>query len=329
MRHLILFYLIGFTTISTQVLADEFPRLPSGKPDFSGLWTSATLTPLERPDQIAENTRLSEEQRIAMEQAADARYEALAGAPPPGSVGGYNREWLDPGMKALADGRSALIINPADGKIPWKAAAKAKSDADRARYGVGPFNTFADMDTGERCLSDGVTMAPLQPYNMNYQIFHTEDALAINHEMYHEYRIIPLDGRPFIPDNIGQWLGDARGVWDGDTLIVTSKVFAEKSHYYWAWPWRAARRNLTITETFTPISPGNIDYRFTVEDPDMFTQAWTAAAPLTTDQASRGVTTGPLFEFACHEGNYALPNILRGARMQEQEAHKATQSSGE
>ncbi|MEM7078079.1 MAG: hypothetical protein AAF513_05560 [Pseudomonadota bacterium] len=295
----------------------EVPRLPWGAPDLQGVWTTATLTPLERPEGVAADKTLSAQERSEMEISAEDRLVERSENPPPGSVGGYNREWLDPGMKALNDGRSALIVDPADGRIPWRAEAKAASDAQRARYGVGPFDTFADMDTGERCLSDGVTMAPLQPYNMNYQIFQSEDVIAINHEMYHEYRIIPLDGRDFIPPNVGQWLGDARGHWEGDTLVIVSKGFADKSGYYWAWPWRAARPNLVVTERLRRVDAKTIDYSFTVSDPDAFTQPWTARVPMTTDQASRGVTSGPLFEFACHEGNYALPNVLRGARFQE------------
>ncbi len=311
--------LIGLLlVVSAGTAVAEAPRTPWGSPDLQGVWTTATLTPLERPDELADKASLTEDERAALETQAEARWEAMEEAPPPGSVGGYNREWLDPGMKALSDGRVALIVDPADGRIPWRPEAKAASDAQRARYGVGPFNTFADLDTGERCLSDGVTMAPLQPYNMNFQIFQTEDHLVINHEMYHEYRIIPLDGRPSIPPSVGQWLGDARGRWEDDTLVIESGGFADKRDYYWAWPWRAARPGLKITERLTRIDGTTIDYVFTVEDPESFTQPWTVSAPMTTDQASRGVTTGPLFEYACHEGNYALPNVLRGARLAEE-----------
>lgn len=297
--------------------AAEAPMTPWGKPSLEGVWTTATLTPLERPETVAA-TPLTEAERAEMEADAEALWESFDQPPPPGSVGGYNREWLDPGMKALPDGRPSLIVDPPDGRIPWRAPARAAADAERARYGVGPYYSFTDLDTGERCLSDGVTMAPLQPYNMNYQIFQTEDHLAIVHEMYHEYRIVPLDGRPFVPEEVGQWLGDARGHWEDDTLVIVSKGFADKSDYYWAWPWRAARRSLKLVERLRRVDEETIDYEFTVEDPEMFTRPWTASAPMTTDQASRGVTAGPLYEFACHEGNYALPNILRGARLEAQ-----------
>ncbi len=303
--------------LSSPVVHAEVPMTAWGKPDLSGVWTTATLTPLERPLDVSEDKTLTAQEMSVMSKKAEESLTARSENPPPGSVGGYNREWLDPGMQALKDGRTALIFDPADGRIPWRPDAKAASDAQRARYGIGPFNTYADMDTGERCLSDGITMAPLQPYNMNYQIFQTEDYLAINHEMYHEFRLIPLDGRPHIDPALGQWLGDARGYWEEDTLIVISQGFIDKSADYWAWPWRKARPGLKLTERFTRIDAETIDYEFTVEDADMFTQPWSASAPMTTDQASRGVTAGPLYEFACHEGNYALPNVLRGARLAE------------
>ncbi len=182
---------------------------------------------------------------------------------------------------------------------------------------MGPFLSHTDLDTGERCISDGVTMAPLQPYNMNFRIVQTPDYLFILQEMYHEYRVIPLGDAP---SSIGapMWLGEPSARWDGDTLVITSQNFLDKSHYYWAWPWRASRPGLKITERLTRVDASTIDYTFTVEDPEMFTQPWTASAPLTTDQASRGVTAGLVYEFACHEGNYALPNVLRGARLAEQ-----------
>ncbi|NKB97714.1 MAG: hypothetical protein GKR90_04320 [Pseudomonadales bacterium] len=317
-------FLLSIVTIFlTTTATADVPRTASGKPDLSGIWTTATLTPLERPENVSNEKTLSAQEMAEMSESAERTLTARSENPPPGSVGGYNREWLDPGMQALADGRTALIYDPPNGRIPWQPSAKAESDAQRARYGIGPFNSFVDMDTGERCLSDGITMAPLQPYNMNYQIFLTEDWLAINHEMYHEYRLIPLDGRPHIDTKLGQWLGDARGHWEGDTLVVVSQGFADKSADYWAWPWRKARLSLKLTERFTRIDAKTIDYTFTVEDPNMFTQPWSASAPMTTDQASRGVTAGPLYEYACHEGNYALPNVLRGARLAEKRAGQA------
>ncbi len=319
---------VGFAAIVFAEQAASPPTTPWGAPDLQGVWTTATLTPLERPEATDIDATLSKEERDKMAVAAEQALQKLAASPPPGSVGGYNREWLDPGMRALEDGRTALIVDPPDGRIPWKPQAKAASDAQRARYGVGPFDSYADLDTGERCLSDGVTMAPLQPYNMNFQIFQTPDYLAINHEMYHEYRIIPLQDTAPLHENVGLWLGDSRAHWEGDTLVIVSDQFIDKSTYYWAWPWRAARPSLKITERLRRVDATSMAYEFTVEDPQSFTQPWTVSVPMTTDQASRGVTAGPLYEFACHEGNYALPNVLRGARMQERLAETESNAAG-
>ena len=306
---------------AAEVAADAVALTAWGSPDLRGIWTTATLTPLERPDDYRGREQLTPAEADELETATVRRFAQADGAePPPGSVGGYNRVWLDPGLKVLPNRPTSLIVDPADGRIPWKPETKAWSDAQRARYGVGPYNSFLDLDTGERCISDGVTMAPLQPYNMNFQIFQTPDTLAIVQEMYHEYRIIPLDGRPHIDVGIGQWLGDGRGTWEGDTLVVETTRFADKSHYYWAWPWRASRSTLKVVERFRRVDEQTIDYQFTIEDAEMFTQPWTVSAPMTTDQASRGVTAGALYEYACHEGNYALPNVLRGARAEERRA---------
>ena len=305
----------SFLFITSASFADV-PRTSWGTQDLEGVWTGATVTPLERPQTLEDKPFLTEEERRIIEKEREDFFLSRSANPDPGTPGGYNRFWLDPGTVTLNDGRSSLIIDPPSGRIPWNPEEKQWSDSQSARYGIGPFNDYTDLDTGERCISDGITMVALQPYNMNYQIVQTEDTIVIAHEMYHEFRVIPLDGRPFISDKIGQWLGDARAHWEGDTLVIESRNFADKLDYYWAWPWRSARGNLTLIERLTRLDETNMDYQVIVDDPEMFTQPWTISAPMTTDQASRGVTAGPLFEFACHEGNYALPNVLRGAQME-------------
>ena len=305
----------SFLFITSASFADV-PRTSWGTPDLQGVWTGATVTPLERPQTLEDKPFLTEEERRIIEKEREDFFLSRSANPDPGTPGGYNRFWLDPGTVTLNDGRSSLIIDPPSGRIPWNPEEKQWSDSQSARYGIGPFNDYTDLDTGERCISDGITMVALQPYNMNYQIVQTEDTIVIAHEMYHEFRVIPLDGRPFISDKIGQWLGDARAHWEGDTLVIESRNFADKLDYYWAWPWRSARGSLTLIERLTRLDETNMDYLVIVDDPEMFTQPRTISAPMTTDQASRGVTAGPLFEFACHEGNYALPNVLRGAQME-------------
>lgn len=297
-------------------LGSKIPRTSWGSPDLQGIWTAATVTPLERPLSLGDKPILTEEERAKIEIEREQFLQSRSANPDPGTPGGYNRFWLDSGTLTLEDGRSSLIIDPSDGRIPWQPESKQWSDAQSARYGVGPYDDYTDLDTGERCITDGISMVALQPYNMNYQIVQTEDTIVIAHEMYHEYRIIPLDDRPFVSDKITQWLGDARAHWEGDTLVIESRNFADKLDQYWAWPWRSARSSLTLVERLTRIDDSNMEYLVTISDPKMFTQSWTISAPMTTDQASRGVTEGPIFEFACHEGNYALPNVLRGAQIE-------------
>ena len=292
------------------------PRTAWGEPDLQGLWTSATLTPLERPERQADRDRLTGEEAAAIEADSAARRAASDGKSAPGSVGGYNQVWMDAGTRIVGDRRTSLIVDPPDGRIPWKPYARVASDRERARYGVGPFESYVDLDTGERCITDGLpNMVPLQPYNMNLRIFQAPGEVVMLHEMYHELRVIPLDGRP--RTGIAQWTGEARGHWEGDTLVVETVNFADRPEAYWSAPWRASRPSLRLVERFTRAGPLTIDYTFTVEDALSFTQPWTAAAPMTTDHASRGVTSGQLWEYACHEGNHAMINILSGARAEE------------
>ena len=294
------------------------PRTPWGDPDLQGVWTNATLTPIERPAGLADKAVLTAEEAAALEvRSAESRAESDRFVL--GSVGAYNQFWMDSGKNVTEDRRTALITDPPDGRIPWTEAGRRRLASDGARYGVGPFDTWEDADTGERCLTDGLPLVPLQGYNMNYHILQSPGWVVILNEMFHEYRTIPVDGRAHLDADIGQLLGDARGRWEGDTLVVETTNFSDKRHFLWRATWRAARPSLHLVERFTRVDDQTIDYEFTMTDPEMFTRPWTASVPMTTDQASRGVTTGPLFEYACHEGNYGLLNIMRGARVEELE----------
>ncbi|MBM40723.1 MAG: hypothetical protein CL483_02210 [Acidobacteria bacterium] len=294
------------------------PETPWGDPDLQGVWTNATLTPVERPDAMVDKSVLTAEEAADFEtQSAEQR--AASDRFILGNVGAYNQFWMDGGKNVTGDRRTALITEPPDGRIPWTEAGQRRLDSDLARYGVGPFDTYVDADTGERCLTDGLPFVPLQGYNMNYQILQSPGWVAIINEMFHEFRLIPVDGRSHVPDHVGQILGDARGRWEGNTLVVETRSFADKRHFLWRATWRASRPNLRLVERFTRVSEDTIDYEFTMSDPDMFPRPWTALVPMTTDQASRGVTSGPLYEYACHEGNYGLLNIMRGARVEELE----------
>ncbi len=289
------------------------PRVGWGVPDLQGIWTNATLTPIERPDSLVGKTVLTAEEaaeletRSAERRVASDRFIA-------GEVGAYNQFWMDGGKNVTGDRRTSLVVDPPDGKIPWAPEGRRRLELDLTKYGVGPFDSWEDADTGERCLTDGLPLVPLQGYNMNYHLLQSPGWVAVLNEMFHEYRLIPVDGRAHVPPEIGQLLGDARGRWEENTLVVETTHFADKGHFLWRATWRAARTTLHLVERFTRIDDETIDYEFTMTDPTMFTRPWTATVPMTTNQTSRGVTSGPMFEYACHEGNYGLLNIMRGAR---------------
>lgn len=295
------------------------PRTPWGNPDLQGIWTNATITPLQRPDRFAGKEFLTEQEAATLEQEAAAN--RVDRAPEPGNVGTYNQLWFDRGSTVVSTRRSSLIVDPPDGKIPWTPeAAKANASVDRAR-GRDYWNDWTDLDTGERCLTDGLPHMPYA-YNNNYQILQTPGYVVILHEMFNEIRVIPVDGSAHLDQNIRQWFGDSRGRWEGDTLVVDTTNFNDKTSYRWAASWRAPRPTLHIVERFTRVDEHTIDYRFTVEDPTQFSRPWTASVPMTTNQGAVGATVGEIYEYACHEGNYSMIHVLRGARLKEKQAAK-------
>ncbi len=282
------------------VRANQAPRTSYDTPDLEGIWTNATSTPLQRPDELADIHSLSEEQLASFKERVLEQY------------GDGGREaWFDLGLKPLTNGQISLIIKPENGTIPWIEDTGEQTSAAKNAGPNAPPISHHDFDTGERCITDGIALYPQHPYNNNFQIFQTRNHIAIAQEMYHEYRIIPLDGRPFLEPPVEQWLGDSRGHWEGDTLVVISQGYADRASWHWAKPWRAASASLRLTETFTRIDMKTIDYTFTIEDPTRFSAPWTARIPLTNDHEERGVTSGDLYEFACHEGNYSISRMLR------------------
>jgi len=290
------------------------PSTPWGDPDLQGVWTNATITPLQRPARFADKEFLTEEEAATLErETAEARVDR---PPEPGNPGTYNQIWFDRGEKVVRTRRSSLIIDPPDGRIPYTAEAqRANASADPGR-GRDYWNDYTDLDTGERCLTDGLPHVPYV-YNNNYQIVQTPGYVIILHEMFNEVRAIPLDGRPHLDPSIRQWFGDSRGRWEGNTLVVDTTNFNDRTGYRWGAAWRASRPTLHLTERFTRVDPTTIEYEFTVEDPEMFSRPWTGVVPMTTDQGSVGATQGQLFEYACHEGNYSIVNVLSGARASE------------
>ena len=282
------------------------PRTPDGQPDLQGTWTNTTITPLERPADLAGKAFFTEqeaaeyEKRTVATQTGDRR-----DGPPEVDVGrSYNEFWRDRGTKVVGTRRTSLIVDPPDGKVPPLTAQAEKKIEDTRKLTAAHSTDGPEYrNLWERCLTRGLPMLP-GPYNNDFEIVQAPGYVVILHEMIHDARVIPLDGRPHAPANVRQWLGDPRGHWEGDTLVVDSANFSEKSNF------RGSSENLHLIERFTRVGPETIKYEFTVDDPTTFTRSWKAEIPMTR-------ADGQIFEYACHEGNYALGDILKGARAEE------------
>jgi hypothetical protein len=321
----------GLAFVATATLIAQQRPAATAKPaaasrDLNGTWTNATITPLERPQGVKDLV-LSEEAANRMEQAIVARRDKLnepsdpdRPAPPQGgdgstgaagNVGGYNNFWLDPGDRvAIVDGqrRSSLIIDPPDGRVPaltpearQRQQARVKMMAGRGQYDHPEYRPLA-----ERCLLSFGPTTPLVPnyfYNNNLQIVQTADHVVILMEMVHDARIVRIGGT-HLPKHIRPWMGDSIGRWEGDTLVVDTTNFPPQQSF------RGSSENLHVVERFRRADAGTINYRFTVEVPT------TCTAPFTGEIPFRAI--GELiYEYACHEGNYALSNVLSGARNEE------------
>lgn len=295
------------------------PRTPSGRPDLSGPWSFATLTPLERPKEFADRATLTPDEAAAIEQrAAETRFEDRA--PRAGDPGTYNRFWTDFGSTVVGDRRTSLVIDPPDGRIPpITDAARVREDAMWARRQAAA--KAQDLPTWDRCIVGFNAGPPIIPsgYNNNIQIFQTDAHVAILTEMVHEARVVPVDGRPHLPDSIRLWLGDSRGRWEGDTLVVETTNFSDKGTGTLvldrqfgprAYLGGIADAHLKLTEHFTRTDAHTLVYEFTVNDPTVWTRPWTVSTTMRR-------TGDALYEYACHEGNYGLAGMLSSARAEE------------
>ena len=321
---------LGVTVASAQTF--EPPRLPDGKPDLQGVWDFRTLTPLQRPESRGDQAVLTAEEVAELDSQSAAR-EAAAFAPSEvrdeplpvgGNVGAYNSYWVDQGASVVDGHRTSLIVDPPDGRLPAlqpgieMATLSLGEDLPGTRpvrvraAGIGA-DSWEDRGLAERCLLGFNSGPPIVPagYNQNIQIFQTADHVVILHEMVHDARIVPLDGRGHLPAGVRQWMGDSRGYWDGDTLVVESRNFSAKTASFNPSVAQAAGsgETLQLTERFSRTGDDTLLYEYTVNDPATFTRPFTAALSM-----KRGVG---MFEYACHEGNYGLPNMLAGARVAE------------
>ena len=289
------------------------PTPAAGPRDLEGLWTNATITPFERSKEFAGKEFLTEKEAADFEKRAleNANRDRRGANAESDVAGAYNDFWFERGTKVVPTRRTSLVVDPPDGKIPPLTPAAQKAAAARAEVlrhlPTGP----EDLGLPDRCILWPTAGPPMVPggYNNNYQIVQAPGYVAILVEMIHDVRIIPLDGRPHLPSNIRQWMGDSRGHWEGNTLVVDTTNFTDKTHF------RGSDQNLHLVERFTRTGPDTILYEFTVDDPTAFTKPWKGQAPLTK-------TDGPIYEYACHEGNYGMTNILTGARAQEKKGVK-------
>ena len=283
------------------------PRTPDGQPDLQGTWDYRTATPLERPAQFAGKEFLTDQEVADYERRAAARDD---GRPPDDARSDPSVHppwWLDYGRSVVATRRSSLIVEPPDGRIPPQTGDAQKRAADRraATRGRGPADSPEDRSLWERCITRGLPEGMLPAgYNNNVQVVQTPGYVVITSEMIHDARIVPIDGRAHAPGAIRSWLGDSRGRWDGDTLVVETTNFSPKTNF------RGASENLRLTERLTRVDRDTIEYRFTVEDPGTWTRPWTVTFPLVRSDAA-------IYEYACHEANYGLRNILKNARATE------------
>ena len=304
------------------------PRTAWGDPDLGGVWNNSTLTPFQRPERLGDQEFLTEEEAANIEQAAADRDTDLAGRPAlrtevggnvdrgvDGAPGSYNNFWMERGTSVVPTRRTSVITDPPNGRLPsLTAEAHARMTSPEAerlaavRGGRLPTDSYAQLDGGDRCLwYRGIPSFPTA-YNNNYQIVQTPEFVAILQEHIHDVRFIMLDGRPHLTPAIRQFAGDSRGHWEGDTLVVETTNF---NHHAFIRNFNGnLSEELHVVERFTRAGEGTLDYEFTVTDPKTWTRKWGGALPMTR-------SVGPMFEYACHEGNYGLTNMLAGSRAQE------------
>jgi len=319
--------LLGIVVVSiVPVIGQEVPRISSGKPDLQGVWDFRTITPMERPEDQAEEF-LSDEEAANLDQAAIERETNLATRParrtaidPTGNVdrgvdgapGSYNNFWFDRGTTVISTKRTSLVIDPANGRIPTLTpeAKKKRDDLAEVRKNTGPHEPTPGgwvEDLGSnglqvRCIVGFNSGPPMTPggYNNNFQMFQTPDEVVIYNEMNHNPRVIPLDDRPYT--GLRQWNGESRGRWEGDTLVIETKNFLRETSFMRG----GASKDLEITERFTRETTDILIYEVTVTDRTTWMTPWTYQVPMQ-------INPDPIFEYACHEGNYSMAVLLAGA----------------
>jgi mono/diheme cytochrome c family protein len=292
------------------------PLASNGKPSLEGIWNFSTLTPLERSANVQGRSTFTAAEAAVFEQQQIERhdYDRRGNGAASDLNGAYNGAWYDYGTTLAVVGGvkpTSLIVDPPDGRIPaltpdGQRRAAERADARRDHPIDGP----EDRSLSERCLSYNAGPPMLSaPYNNYVQIVQTTDAVVLFNEMVHDARVIPLDVRPHLPSSVRQFLGDSRGHWDHDTLVIDTTNFTDETNV------RNSDAQLHLTERLTRADAGTLLYEFTIDDPTAFTKPWTAIVPMKLEDTQ-------IYEYACHEANYALENMLRGARAEERERNQ-------
>jgi hypothetical protein len=322
---------LAITPLFAAAQSSTGTQMPWGDPDLQGVWDYRTITPLERPGDQADKEFLTEEEAAGLEQDILERNARLLTRSPEatsasdqvdrredGTPGFYNNFWLDRGTTAVGTRRTSLVVAPPDGRLPqltpeaqrWADSAEARRIAE-VRRGARPAQSWTDLDAGDRCIQHAKAGPPISVggYNNNVQLFQAPGYVALLNEQNHDVRIIPLDGRPHVGSQISQWMGDSRGRWEGETLVVETVQFNGK-HDQIGRPLLSTGENLSLVERFTRTDPDVLLYEFTVTDPTIWVSPWAVELPMKRNPDL-------IYEFACHEGNYGLYNIMAGSRTEE------------
>jgi hypothetical protein len=288
----------------------DLPRTADGQPDIQGIWTNPTITPFERPANLAGKAFLTPEEAAAVEKTTIERRAAAEKNPARGDVGSYNDFWFDQGTRVVATRQTSLVVDPPDGRVPLTPEAERVRDENGRRE----TESYEFMSVWDRCITRGVP-GGLFPagYNNAYQIVQTPGYVVIVHEMIHDARIIPIDRGSHPPNDVKLWNGDSRGHWEGQTLVVDTTNFNGRS---WIATNAASGRikgvmeteALHLVERFTRVDANTINYEATITDPVMYAKPWKVSVPLMRDPDYR------IFEYACHEGNRVVEHVLKGAR---------------
>ena len=299
------------------------PRTAWGAPDLGGVWDFRSITPMQRPEDLADQDFLTEEAAAALEQRAIDRQNRFLSLPaqrteagdnvdrrPDGGNGSYNHTWLDSGTQTVGTRRTSLIVDPPNGRYPTMTAdGQARTAARAAHRRVQPADSWEDFSTYDRCILGFNAGPPMNPsaYNNNMQLFQTPDHVALVTEMVHTVRVVPLDGRSALDASLLQWSGDSRGRWEGDTLVIETANFDPRRQ------WRSTTGSMRLTERLTRVDVETLLYEVTVDDAGTWERPWTFEVPMRRLEED-------MWEYACHEGHHSMPLMLGGARVLEAEA---------